>query len=81
MLHTMQVRVVTRQLPDHAVVVHKAYYFCPSLLSAQGVQDLDAHIQEKIETDLKKFKEQFVEFNRATFKVLSPDDVPTVYIC
>lgn len=77
----MQVRVVTRQLPTAILpTVHKAFYFCPSMLSAQGVKDIEEHIASEIEKDIKKFTDQFVEFRRATFKIARPEDVPTVYI-
>lgn len=80
MLHTMQVRVVTRQLPNAPQpVVHKAYYFCPSMLSAQG-KNVEEYVTTEINNDIAKFKELCPEFHKATFKIETPETVPTFYI-
>jgi hypothetical protein len=77
----MQVRVVTRQLPTESQpTVHKAYYFCPDMISTRQPVDMESHIAAEIEKDLTKFKEEFVEFKRAVFKILPATDVPTVYL-
>lgn len=80
MLHTMHVRVVTCRLAGLAPCVHKAYYFCPSMLSAQGIKDIDQHIETEIDKDIVKFKENNPIYQDAAFVIQSAKDVPSAYI-
>ena len=78
MMHTMQVRVVTRQLmmvsnPE----VHKAYYFCPSMLTIGG-KDVEAYIKSVIKKDIDKFIEDNPEYKSWVFTI--EENIPTHYI-
>lgn len=83
MLHTMQARVVTRTNRRREIPfteVHKVYYFCPSMIKAQNVKDVEAYIEAKIFSDIDLFLLTTREWTRDMFKIEDPNVVPTKYI-
>lgn len=81
MLHRLLVKVVTRQLPpENEVVIHKVFQYSPDLLSCQGVKDIDQHINLLIAEDINKFKDEFVEFRKASFIVKDIQAAELTYI-
>lgn len=87
MLHTMQVRVVVIYNPDNDKPganrvrgVHKAYYFCPSMLIARGIPDIEAYIKTEIQKDIDKYLEQNPEYKAFQYRISHPSDLATQYI-
>lgn len=76
MMHRVRMKIVTRQLPDNEVVFHKAYQYSPDLFQARGIKDVDHHVNLMIAEDINKFKDEFVEFRRASFivKDVAPEE-------
>jgi hypothetical protein len=79
----MVVRVVTRTdfSGDVPITkVHKAFYFCPSMLMAQGIKDLDKHIIDVINKDIEKHLARNIGHRGMVFNITKESEVPTVYI-